>query len=632
MNGVGLGTTLGGRYTLRERVSQHHGGERWRADDIGLDRRVVIFCLTGDPSRAAGVMDAAKRVAGIDNRVLARVLDAGSDGRVTYLVEEPCTDAQTLGALVQDGGLPADEVRRIVGETAQALEAAAQRGLHHLTLSPDDVLRTVDGEIRVRGVATNAAAAGVDDLQDTMAARQDAVRVVALTYAGLTGLWPLPVGGGRLSPAPRTVGGVPAPSELAAGVPRDLDTLCRLTLVDNSGPVSPGDFARQIAPWPARTIPGGGGGPVYSSGGPDHVPDDATRVIPIGATPGAVVGTPATPRATPAPGGDDDVTRAVPARGRSADELDGPTRPVPMQPTGQLDAGGGTLVTPVPAGVGAGAPGAAGGHPGAAPAPVAQPSWGTPSPRPAGAAPTTDHAVAAAGGPRAGGDAVGLEAPAPLLPATPLTKDESRVALGIVAIFLAIALAFGIHGVSQIGANTPDIFGAGPSAAALPTPSARASSASADPGQAQLRTLGIISASAFDPQGDGRENDGQVSRVFDGDPQTEWTSERYNTADFGGLKKGVGVIVDLGPNVQPKTLYLDLPTAADVELYVAPEPSMEGAVRFSEAKDVRGSDQKYTVPASAAGAGQYVIVWFTQLSQDDNGNYRAHLAEVRAQG
>lgn len=123
-----------------------------------------------------------------------------------------------------------------------------------------------------------------------------------------------------------------------------------------------------------------------------------------------------------------------------------------------------------------------------------------------------------------------------------------------------------------------------------------------------------------------------VSRVFDGDAGSAWQSERYNSAEFGGLKTGVGVVVDLGPNVQPKEIWLNLPTSADVSLYVAPEASMDGAVKVRDAQNIQGDNLKFSVPANAASAGQYVIVWFTRLSQDDSGNYRAYLAEVRARG
>ena len=44
-------------------------------------------------------------------------------------------------------------------------------------------------------------------------------------------------------------GDLARPSEVVGGVPGDLDALCRLTLSEDAGPVSPGDYAAQIAPW-----------------------------------------------------------------------------------------------------------------------------------------------------------------------------------------------------------------------------------------------------------------------------------------------------------------------------------------------------------------------------------------------
>ena len=35
-------------------------------------------------------------------------------------------------------------------------------------------------------------------------------------------------------------------------------------------------------------------------------------------------------------------------------------------------------------------------------------------------------------------------------------------------------------------------------------------------------------------------------KATDGDPSTSWTTDTYKSAEFGGLKKGVGLLLDLG--------------------------------------------------------------------------------------
>ena len=137
----------------------------------------------------------------------------------------------------------------MAGETSLVLDVARNRGLHHQRLTPQHVLRTQYGDVKVRGLATLAALAGVDDVPDHEASREDAKGVVAIAYAGFTGLWPLPGDSGGLDPAPRVANHVAAPSEIAASVPADLDALCRLTFANDQGPTTPGDFARQVAPW-----------------------------------------------------------------------------------------------------------------------------------------------------------------------------------------------------------------------------------------------------------------------------------------------------------------------------------------------------------------------------------------------
>ena len=249
MQGIGPGTVLGGRYTADQRTTEFGDGELWTARDLILDRSVTLVVVSRTHPFVAAFLDAARRVAGLDNARLSRILDVGSDDEVAYVVEESLDGALTLAQLLDSGPLPAPEVRRMAGETSLVLDVARNRGLHHQRLTPQHVLRTQDGDIKLRGLAMLAALAGIDDTPDHEAAREDAKSVVALAYAGFTGLWPLPGDSGGLDPAPRVANHVAAPSEIAASVPADLDALCRLTFANDQGPTTPGDFARQIAPW-----------------------------------------------------------------------------------------------------------------------------------------------------------------------------------------------------------------------------------------------------------------------------------------------------------------------------------------------------------------------------------------------
>ena len=714
MRGVGPGTVLGGRYTVHRRLEQLHGVERWSADDTTLGRSVSILCIPAEDHRTPVILDAARRAASVTHVVFVRILDVGTDDDVAYIVEEDLGDARTLGSLVIDGGVPGDEVRRITGEVASALESARQRGMHHLDLTPDDVLRTPDGDIRLRGLETAAVRAGQDGAEAEDAARRDAVGVVALAYAGLTGLWPLGAGGAGLGAAPRVPGGVAAPSEIAAGVPRDLDAICRLTLNDDQGPTSPGDYARQVAPWPSRQVVGrpvtptarAAGPPVVAARLPETIEQpasDRTAAHPIwagaeasgradevphgagGASTGAGAGAAAAAATSGAAGAAGlsamrDRTASPDPQTAETDRMTRPTGDHGAVPPPPVDVPGreATRVLPLPA----------------------ESDWRQDPPRPddavvepvhrggwddvrwdehprhgepAGHVGTADDAVprsrrngAAAAGAGAAGAAVagafsgvgervggiarravdkvselspdsaagpggsGLEYPAPMVPAEPLTKDESRLALGIVAGFLILALVIGIWGVSRIGGN--DFSLGGPptrAASAQPSPSAPSASPSAGATAGSPEPLAILKVQAYDPEGDGEENNRLTPTIYDGDRETGWVSENYRSDKFGGLKKGLGVIVDLGPNKKPQTIELVMPQQADVEVHVGPDNRLEGATRIGEKKGAEGT-VKFDVPADVSG--QYVVVWFTELTEDDNGKRRARLNEVVVTG
>jgi hypothetical protein len=607
VDGVGPGTVLAGRFTVDSLVRDEGGAQRWTASEPDLRRSVGVVVLPSGDDRAPALLDAARVAAGLDIAGCVRILDIGSDERVAWVVEESLEDARSVAELVHGGGLPGDEVRRIAGEAATALEAASARGVHHLRLAPEEVFRTADGMVKVRGLATEAALARVEE-DSSAAARTDAIGLVGVTYAALTGLWPLSTPGSALPDAPRPVHGVPAPSEIAAGVPRDIDTLCRLTLGDGGGPSTPGDYARQIAPWSSRQIIGRSTLP----------PAAASAVTAV-----AAKGESAESSAAPEPTGEP-TAKTPPTAPSDAAAATRPEGPADGDPATGADAAGATGATSAAAVAG---PVAAGAAVGAGTAPVG--ATGTTS------ATSTDRAEdarsAASGSPRPSGSVTarattpeGLEPPAPGIPAEPLTKDESKVALSIVGAFVLLSLLVGLWGVSKIGSQSSFDLSVG----AKPTTKA---SASASPSASETgpQPLAILSADGFDPLGDRRENNQLAPKVFDGDPATAWTSEGYRTPNLGGIKSGVGVIVDLGPNITAKQVNLTLGAPADVEVYFAADRSLDNALKIGQQAGANGT-VSLPVPAEAAGR-QYVIVWFTSLTQVD-GAHRAVLGEVGVLG
>ncbi len=139
--------------------------------------------------------------------------------------------------------------------------------------------------------------------------------------------------------------------------------------------------------------------------------------------------------------------------------------------------------------------------------------------------------------------------------------------------------------------------------------------------------LPVAAVSALDPQGGG-ENSQTAARAVDGDPSTAWESQRYNSAAFGGLKDGMGLLLDLGAEVQVSSVALtDGGEGGSVSLLTAPGPALDGSQPVATAP--AGGQQTLT-PAQPVRS-RWLVVWFTQLPTTD-GVFRASVAEIAVTG
>jgi len=630
VQGIGPGTVLGSRYALRRRLSHGPDLERWFALDITLQRDVTLTVVSTEHPNCAGVLDAARRAAGVEDARLIRILDVGTEADSSFIVEEARSGSESLAMILLQGPLPAEEARRVAGETAKGLETAGQRGLHHLRLTPHHVLMAPDGAIRVSGVAVAAALDGSDEQEPDAgpALRRDALGLVALVYAALTSRWPLDERVPGVEPAPRVGHGAIAPSEIVAGIPADLDALCRATLNEADGPLSPGDFADRIAPWPNERVHRAGVDPTLVLRLPGSSPDAAPAAVPVLLRPPAPIAVPVTPDAPEPPVAVSNTSRPTSA---------GPARPAAWHER-----------APQPNGLG----------PGALPA-VSEAATN-------GEVPTGGLGSALAGAGAVAGVVSGrlstlakaatdkgsladshrgseqmrlpvgltpkddIGPPLPLLPAStalPPTRGQSKVVLLIMAAFVATALFVGYRGLLGLGDASP----------AKPTPrrtvivSAPAVTVPASPAPQAAATAGgpiaILSATGFDPQGDQGESNSQAARVFDGNPATTWSTELYKTAQFGNLKKGAGLLLDLGQPTSVHQVTIDLANGpVDVTVYAATSPNLAGgAAEIGNASAATGRIQLKA--ATTMPESQFVIVWFSSLGPLD-GQFGASISEI----
>ena len=73
-------------------------------------------------------------------------------------------------------------------------------------------------------------------------------------------------------------------------------------------------------------------------------------------------------------------------------------------------------------------------------------------------------------------------------------------------------------------------------------------------------SVGQTAAEAYDPFGTGALDDEhaeEAPNIVDGNPQTSWTTERYDGGQLAG-KPGVGVYVDAKPGVQASSIETSL--------------------------------------------------------------------------
>jgi len=499
MSAVEPGARLSDRFLLEERVHQAGGASLWKATDEVLARPVAVHTFSRDFERIDEVVTAARAAGRLTDSRLTQVFDADDDGDTAYVVTEWVT-GESLIDLLASGPLEPERAAGLVAEAAEALAHAHEAGLAHLLLTPDRLVWTGGGTVKVLGLGVDAALTGTTS--DDPAA-EDARGLGRLLYAALTGTWPGEEECG-LPPAQRTEDGrLCAPRQVRSGIPGWLDSLVIRAVLQEP-------YKGQ----PALTTP------AEIAAALAHVP----RPMPV-------------PAATPP---------AVPLRAEPSDGI-GATRVAAM------------------------GMGGAGAMPG--PAPVTFPGQGP------------------------GG-----------------TSVSRALVIAVVAIVMvAVGLGAWTIGRNLAQPQTPQ--------AQAPKPTASASAQPED-----LEAVKPAKARGFDPLGDRREHPEIAKDAIDGKDSTDWHTDSYNSADFGRLKKGVGLLLDMGKSIRVADVEASFGSArgASVEIRVGDSDKLDSLKVVAKKEGVSG---KVTFTPEKEASGRYVLIWFTRLPPFEGG-FRGTIYEV----
>lgn len=642
------GDVLAGRYRLDDLLAESDGGRFWRAHDQVLHRAVSVHLLPGDDERAPALLEAARRSGPVVNRRLLRVLDAEvADGRC-YVVNEWGQGESLDILLTREGPLAPRRAAWLVGEVADSMAEAHDAGLAHGCLTPENVLVDQHGQVRIIGFGVEAALRGLPAGRISV----DEIDLAGLLYCALTGKW-AGISVSSVPAAPEVHGDVLRPRRVRAGIPRTLDALCDQVLNPEHAPGEAGsDYtARRIrdllhdyvgdvagtplpvapgrplvaAPAPTPTVPDGEVVDVEAiepdpEPQPEPQPDPESQPEPEQEPePDPTPDLEPEPAATPVT---DLPTQAGMPVFHDDDEVDWlrarADKPAPPPP---LDD-----PTPKPLF----APDPPDGEPVRRPRPGSRAATGGQGYWPWDA--SQDSSVSQDSGVRPPGRDTGSWS------SGSWTGDRWGTGDGLddtgeqvpgrswirLAMIVAICLLVGVAAVAayQLGLKPP-----------TPGGSTDEPTTSASPTAAEPTPFTDLAADDFDPQGapPREENPDQVPNVLDGDPATAWTTSTYEQ-NFGpgGLKSGVGLVVDLGTTRAVRRVVVTTSGGQTALAAYVTSEAPTGVAGLSPVGTDSG-DGPVTIELDEAVSGRYVTVWLTLIPAVDDG-FRGTISEVQVLG
>ncbi|MGH3192157.1 MAG: protein kinase family protein [Streptosporangiaceae bacterium] len=211
----------------------------------------------------------------------------------------------------------------------------------------------------------------------------------------------------------------------------------------------------------------------------------------------------------------------------------------------------------------------------------------------------------------------------------PLGRERSMTTRLLVGALIVIVLAaIGVAGYSisrSLGhGSTPKASGKIPTA----------------PSAASAVLLKPASANSFDPLGAGGDENGNDAKyAIDGNPSTFWHTDFYDGYPrFGNLKKGTGLILDMGKTVRLSQLVVQFGSICcahvDIEIGNDAQSSSATLASFTQVATSSAAAGSVTFNVTSSTTGRYVLIWITYLPRlaGTSNEYQAQIYNVVVHG
>ncbi|GLU47007.1 protein kinase family protein [Nocardiopsis ansamitocini] len=196
----------------------------------------------------------------------------------------------------------------------------------------------------------------------------------------------------------------------------------------------------------------------------------------------------------------------------------------------------------------------------------------------------------------------------------------NKILVGAVALLVFVAVVLGAW---SLGANMrgPGGIAEDPQNASVP---------GEDEQDVELTVLSPSSASGFNPETSDDEHSDKAHLAIDGDSGTAWNTQGYNDAEFGKLKSGVGLMLDMGAEVEIHEL--DVLFGGGSYSYQIRVGNQADGSALTEVHADSGASGQVGIKLDEPAMGRYVVVWFVAPLSQDGGKYRGTINEVELRG